>query len=92
MHPWRHPHSAAEGILDDETYDWIADVEAMQNSGGEPIVATEYEILEAHELATQAGFDVSVTGSAGLAGLLHIRGDLRTGQHVAVIMSGAANN
>ena len=88
MVPWPNPHSAAAGILDDETYDWVADVAAMQRSGGRPIVATESEISQAHELATQAGFDVSVTGSAGLAGLLAARGDL-DGDGV-IIMSGVA--
>ena len=90
MQPWPDPHSAADGILDDETYDWLGDLDAMRRSGGAPIVATEDEIVQAHELATRAGFDVSVTGSAGLAGLLHIRDQLGADARVAVIMSGAA--
>ena len=92
MQPWPDPHSAADGILDDETYDWLADLDVMHRSGGAAIVATEAEILRAHELATGAGFDVSVTGTAGLAGLLHIREDLNADEHVAVIMSGAARD
>ena len=90
MRPWTDPHSAADGILDDETYDWIAVVEAMVESGGSPIVAPETEIVRAHELATAAGFRVSATGSAGLAGLLTIADRLRAGDHVAIVMSGAA--
>jgi len=90
MRPWTDPHSAADGILDDETYDWIADVEAMVESGGEPIVAPESEILRAHELATAAGYSVSATGSAGLAGVLAARPDFRSGDHIAVVMSGVA--
>lgn len=88
MVPWPEPHSAADGILDDETYDWIADVRAMRASGGAPIVVSESEILRANRLATEAGFDVSVTGSAGLAGLLHVADDLSPDDHVAVVMSG----
>ncbi|HEY5663902.1 MAG TPA: PLP-dependent lyase/thiolase [Ilumatobacter sp.] len=90
MRPWPDPHSAADGILDDETYDWIADVEAMVESGGEPLVAAETEILRANELATAAGFRVSHTGSAGLAGVLAARGSIVTGDRIAVIMSGVA--
>ncbi len=37
MRAWPNPHSAADGILDDETYDWIADVDAMRRSGGDPV-------------------------------------------------------
>jgi threonine synthase len=88
MRPWPDPRSAADGILDDETYDWVADLGEMRRSGGEPIVATEAEILHAHELATAAGFNASVTGAAGLAGLIHIHDSLDADDHVAVIMSG----
>ena len=90
MRPWPAPHSAADGILDDETYDWIADVEAMVESGGTPVVAREEFILRANELATAAGFSVSHTGSAGLAGILAIRDSLRVGDRIAVVMSGVA--
>lgn len=88
MRPWPDPHSAADGILDDETYDWLAVTDAMRASGGAPVVATEDEILEAHSLARAAGYDVSVTGSAGLAGLLHVRRELRDDERIAVVMSG----
>jgi threonine synthase len=90
MRPWPDPHSLADGILDDETYDWIADVSAMVESGGSPIVAREADIRRAHELATAVGYDVSPTGSAGLAGLLTIGGQLRREHRVIVIMSGVA--
>jgi threonine dehydratase len=90
MRPWPDPHSAADGILDDETYDWIADVQAMVESGGEPIVAAESDVMAANELATAAGYDVSHTGSAGLAGVLAARPALRSGDRIAVVMSGVA--
>src|SRR6185312_16867588 len=90
MRPWPDPHSLADGILDDETYDWIADVAMMVASGGSPIVAQEANIRRAHELATAAGYDVSATGSAGLAGLLTIAGQLRPEHRAIVIMSGVA--
>ena len=89
MLPWPDPHSAADGILDDETYDWIADFEVMQVSAGSPVIAPEACVLSAHELATSAGFDVSVTGAAGLAGALHVRDELHVDDDIAVVMSGA---
>jgi threonine dehydratase len=92
MRPWPDPHSAADGILDDETYDWLADFAVMHASGGQPIVATEAEIVRANELAISAGYRVSTTGSAGLAGLLHIAAGLDSGEHVALVMSGLARS
>jgi threonine synthase len=90
MRPWSDPHSIADGILDDETYDWLALMHAMVESGGEPIVASEADIVRAHELATAAGFPVSPTGSAGLAGLLTVAERLHPSDTVAVVMTGVA--
>ena len=37
MWPWEdEPSSAADGILDDETYDWLGVLEAMDGGGGRP--------------------------------------------------------
>jgi threonine synthase len=88
MRPWDEPHSAADGMLDDETYDWISVIEAMVESGGSPIVAPEADIVRAHTLASAAGYPVSATGSAGLAGLLTIADRLRSGDQIAVVLSG----
>ncbi len=90
MRPWNDPRSVADGILDDETYDWIADVRVMVESGGAPIVAPETDIVRAHEMATAAGYRVSPTGSAGLAGVLSERSRIHSGHRVAVVMSGVA--
>ena len=90
MRPWPEPSSLADGILDDETYDWISVVEAMVESGGGPIVAAEDDIVRAHELALEAGFCVSPTGSAGLAGLLADRSRIGSQERVVVVMSGVA--
>jgi len=71
MWPWEsEPRSVAEGILDDETYDWAAVVRGMMATGGEAIVASEAQLTEANRLARAAGYDVSATGSAGYAGVL----------------------
>jgi hypothetical protein len=51
-------------------------------------VASEHEVTTAHDMATTAGFDVSATGSAGLAGLLAVRDRLDASERVAVVMSG----
>ena len=88
MTPWPGPRSIADGILDDETYDWIGVFEAMKDCGGTPVVAPEELIVRAHELASSTGINVSPTGSAGLAGLLSIREKIDDGERVAVVFSG----
>jgi threonine synthase len=72
MWPWETtPHSVAQGILDDETYDWWAVVEGMRRSGGRPVVVGEEVLARARELAVRhTGIDASATGTAGLAGAL----------------------
>ena len=91
MTPWTDPHSAADGIVDDETYDWLGVFEALKRSGGRPLVVPEAAITGAYALAGRTGIPVSVTGSAGLAGLLTSAGAPAPGERVAVIFSGAAH-
>lgn len=90
MWPWdSEPTSAADGILDDETYDWLGVFEAMTASGGSPVVAPESVVLEAHRLAqAHTSIPVSATGSAGLAGVLARRHELADDERVAVVFSG----
>lgn len=94
MTPWANPSSLADGILDDETYDWLGVVEAIDASGGHSIVASEENVVAAHVTARRAGFEVSPTGSAGLAGLFELQAgparSLDATANVAVIMSGVA--
>ncbi len=92
MRPWTDPHSLADGIVDDETYDWIALKDAMFASGGRPVAASEDEIAHAHRMATAAGYSASPTGSAGVAGVLALAraGALSDGERVVVVMSGVA--
>jgi threonine synthase len=75
MWPWEHaPRSLAEGILDDETYDWLAVVEGMLLSGGWPVLVSEEDLERANHLAHwSTGIDVCHTGSSGLAGLLALQ-------------------
>jgi threonine dehydratase len=89
MTPWADPRSAADGILDDETYDWLGVFDAMRRSGGQPLVVPEKAIARARELVAATGIAVSPTGAAGLAGLLVPEGRPRPGERIAVIFSGA---
>lgn len=93
MWPWEEePRSVARGILDDETYDWLAVVRGMLATGGYPIVVAEETLLAANALARETtGSDVDHTGSAGLAGLLELRasGALAPGEKVAIIFTGS---
>jgi threonine dehydratase len=90
MWPWEQvPHSLADGILDDETYDWISVMNAMSDSHGSPIVAAETQVTEAMSLAHQyTDIDVSPTGTAGLAGVLAMRHTIRDDEKIAVVFSG----
>ena len=88
MTPWDDPHSAADGILDDETYDWLGVVDVLRRSGGQPVVVPESAVLRAHELGRATGIPVSATGSAGFAALLVPAGAPAPGERVGVIFSG----
>ncbi len=92
MWPWESaPHSVAHGILDDETYDWLAVVRGMLSSGGTPVVVDEEALEKANVLARSAtGIDVDHTGSSGLAGLMALlkAGGVAPGERVAVLFTG----
>ncbi|MGA8296420.1 MAG: pyridoxal-phosphate dependent enzyme [Acidimicrobiales bacterium] len=91
MWPWENePKSIATGILDDETYDWLAVVAAMLSTGGLPVVASEECLSEAHELGKAAGFRADPTGTASLAGLLDLlsKGVVTPTERVAVLFTG----
>jgi len=92
MQPWEEePKSVATGILDDETYDWRADVEGMLLTGGQPLVVSEDLLVEANQMAVAStGIRVDPTGSAGLAGLLELRRSGQIGDHdrAAVLFTG----
>jgi threonine synthase len=92
MWPWEEePHSIAHGILDDETYDWLAVVEGMLATGGDALVVDEDALEAANALARETtGIDVDHTGSAGLAGLLALRtlGRVSDDERVAVLFTG----
>jgi len=90
MTPWDDPHSLADGILDDETYDWQADFEVMRASAGKTIVVSEDAVGAAWALAKETGVNVSPTGSAGLAGLLPTASgpSVKPGERVAIVFSG----
>lgn len=96
MWPWgQEPHSVAHGILDDETYDWVAVVEGMLATGGQPLVVGERVLLQANELGRRAtGIAADPTGTAGLAGLIELRDAGRVGddERVAVLFTGACRN
>jgi threonine synthase len=93
MWPWESvPHSLAHGILDDETYDWVAVVEAMLRTGGRALVVNETEIADANRLGVETtGINVDETGSAGLAGLVQLgrQGLVGADERVAVLFTGA---
>ncbi|MEM7143359.1 MAG: PLP-dependent lyase/thiolase [Actinomycetota bacterium] len=86
MFPWVDPSSAASGILDDVTYDWLPLLGRTLATGGEPVVASEDTILAAHDLVRGAGIAASATGTAGLAGLM--TAPPAAGAKVAILVTG----
>jgi threonine synthase len=88
MWPWEtEPASAASGILDDITHDWLPLLARTHATGGEPVVAEEAAIVRAHELARGVtDVPVSATGTAGFAGLL--TAPPAAGARVAVLFTG----
>lgn len=92
MWPWETaPHSVAHGILDDETYDWLAVVAGMLATGGTPAVVDEPLLEEANALGRHAtGIDADHTGTSGLAGLMSLVRDGTVGrdERVAVLFTG----
>jgi threonine dehydratase len=94
MWPWeQEPASLADGILDDETYDWLGVAEGLVLTGGTSVVANEADVRRACELArATTDVPVSPTGSAGLAGLLTLRSTIGDTERVAVVFSGVARS
>lgn len=92
MWPWETaPHSIAHGILDDETYDWLAVLRGTIESGGYPVVVGEPRLREAFtQGGIRTGIRADATGSSGLAGLLELRAAGVVGEQeaVGVIFSG----
>jgi threonine dehydratase len=90
MWPWETtPVSIADGILDDETYDWIGVLDAMADTGGAPVVVSEQHVQQAYDwVHSLMSVNVSATGVAGLAGLMAMRSDIANDERVVVVMSG----
>lgn len=93
MRPWpEEPRSVASGILDDETYDWLAIVEGLLRTGGSVVLADEETLAAACERAdAELGVSSDPTGTAGLAGVLTLRarGELAPHESVCVLITGA---
>jgi threonine synthase len=93
MWPWEEePRSVAHGILDDETYDWLAVVRGMMATGGSPVVVGEDILERANDVGrSTTGIDVDHTGTSGLAGFMALRdrGEVGPGEQVAVLFTGA---
>lgn len=92
MWPWENePVSVADGILDDETYDWVVDLREVERTSGRVVVAPEPVVKRVAQLVpSSTGIDASPTGTAGVAGLLLDieAGRLTEAHDVLVVLSG----
>lgn len=91
--PWNvnEPHSIAEGILDDTTYDGFEITVAMLETGGIPCVLSESELAEAWKLGHESTkLNVSATGTAALAAIMLLQQQkvIRDTQNTAFIFTG----
>ena len=74
MRAWDNPKSVAHGILDDETYDWVALCDAMERTRGGTLAVDDELIRSAHSYAhSTLSVPTCHTGAAGLAGLMQHR-------------------
>lgn len=94
--PWsaNEPHSIAEGILDDTTYDGYEITRAMMQTGGIPVILSEEQLSSAWSLGKQTtNLNLSATGTAGLAALqlLSVNKIIAPSQNSAVIFTGVEN-
>ena len=90
MTPWPDPSSAATGILDDVTYDWLGVARALLLTDGSSVVASEDDIESANQRIRAAGYNADHTGSAGYAGLLAAlhQGTIAPTSRTAVLITG----
>ncbi len=92
MWPWEQtPKSVAHGIVDDETYDWLAIVSGMLRSGGAPLIVDEATLDRAHDaINTQTPIRADATGTSGFAGWLAARerGLIGADERSAVLVTG----
>ena len=84
--------SVAGGIIDDETYDWMALLRATFATGGWPVTTSEEALVEANRLVCSGRdpADTDETGSASLAGAITARrsGDLMEGERIVTLITG----
>ena len=94
MWPWEEtPTSFADGILDDETYDWISVLDAMADTGGSPVVVAEDHLHRAYDLVRNTGgFNSCATGISGFAGVLAMRDSVSDDERIVVIVSGVSRS
>ncbi len=90
MTPWPDPSSAATGILDDVTYDWLGVARALLLTGGSSVLASEDDIDSANQRVRAADYNADHTGSAGYAGLLAAlhQGSIAPTDTTAVLITG----
>ena len=90
MWPWETtPTSAATGILDDETYDWLGIVPCLRDSNGSVVIATEEDVARANDLVREhTPINADHTGTAALAGVLAMRGHIGDDEVILVPITG----
>lgn len=89
------PKSLANGILDDETYDWYDLLVEIIKTGGKVEIIKEETIKSAHQIAQRyTTINSCATGTAGLAGLMQLKesGDIDPEENIGLLFTGVNRN
>lgn len=89
---WISDETAIETPVNDRTYDGLEIIRHMIISGGLPLIVDQEELLKAQKMAqAHTGVELSIVGSAGLAGLRALVKNklIRQGERCGIFFTGA---
>ncbi len=86
--PVSHPHTVATAIRIGRPASWTGALQAVRESGGQFIVVSDDEILEAQGQLAREGLFVEPASAASVAGVLKLRREGNTPSEVVCILTG----
>ncbi len=86
--PVSHPHTVATAIRIGRPASWTGAVQAVHESGGQFVVVSDDEILEAQGQLAREGLFVEPASAASVAGVLKLRRAGKTPSEVVCILTG----
>ncbi len=86
--PVSHPHTVASAIRIGRPASWAGAVQAVQESGGQFIVVSDDEILEAQGQLAREGLFVEPASAASVAGVLRLGRNGKAPSEVVCVLTG----